>query len=100
MEDVTMSEQWQYYTTFLYADAERQRDFLEGRWPSGQLPKYAAESMIPELDELGAEGWELVHMEPVGGVGKKGDVSFTRGYGTMTVWSNAYFCVFKRPRAA
>ena len=28
---------------------------------------------------------ELVHMEPIGGVGKKGDVSFARGYGTMTV---------------
>jgi len=40
-----------------------------------------------------------VHMEPVGGVGKKGDVSFTRGYGSMTVWSNAYFCVFKRATA-
>ena len=52
--------------------------------------------MIPELDQLGGEGWELVHMEPVGGVGKKGDVSFTRGYGSMTVWSSAYFCVFKR----
>jgi hypothetical protein len=95
-----MAEKWQYYTTFLYADAERQRDFLQGKWPDWQPPQYTPESMIPELDELGAEGWELVHMEPVGGVGKKGDVSFTRGYGSMTVWSNAYFCVFKRRRAS
>jgi hypothetical protein len=94
----SMAERWEYYTAFLYADAERQRDFLESRWPGEQLPKYAPESMIPELDQLGAEGWELVHMEPVGGVGKKGDVSFTRGYGSMTVWSNAYFCVFKRAK--
>jgi hypothetical protein len=94
-----MAEKWQYYTTFLYADAESQRDFLQGRWPDWQPPKYTPESMIPELDELGADGWELVHMEPVGGVGKRGDVSFTRGYGSMTVWSNTYFCVFKRRTA-
>jgi len=80
----------------LYADAERQREFVEQRWPQRHLPKYAPEAMIPELNELGEQGWELVHMEPVGGVGKKGDVSFTRGYGTMRVWSNAYSCVFKR----
>jgi hypothetical protein len=93
-----MADRWEYHTTFLYADADRQRDFLRGKSPDWDLPKYAPESMIPDLDRLGGEGWELVHMEPVGGVGKKGDVSFTRGYGTMTVWSNAYFCVFKRRR--
>jgi hypothetical protein len=93
-----MADKWEYHTTFLYADAEKQRHFLEGKWPEQQVPKYAPEAMIPELNELGEQGWELVHMEPVGGVGKHSDVSFTRGYGTMTVWSNAYFCVFKRRR--
>ena len=24
--------------------------------------------------------------------------AFTRGYGSMTLWSNAYFCVFKRDK--
>jgi len=71
---------------------------MPGKWPDWQRPQYGPESMIPEVDEPGAEGWELVHMEPVGGVGKKGDVSFARGCGSMTVWSNAYFCVFKRRR--
>ena len=93
-----MADKWEYWTTFLYANAERQQDFLRQHWPSGKPPKYAPEAMIPDLDELGEQGWELVHMEPVGGVGDKGDVSFTRGYGTMTAWSNAYFCVFKRPQ--
>jgi hypothetical protein len=50
--------------------------------------------MIPELDELGAAGWELVHMEPVPKVGGKGDVLF----GSVPRWSNDYFCVFKRPK--
>jgi hypothetical protein len=67
------------------------RDRLWLRLPTSRLG-------VPR--KLGAEGWELVHMEPVGGVGKKGDVSFIRGYGSMTVWSNAYFCVFKRRKGA
>ena len=94
-----MAEKWEYHTAFLFADAEKQRDFLQQKWPDGQATKYAPEAMIPELNDLGDEGWDLVHMEPVGGVGSKGDVSFTRGYGTMTVWSNAYFCVFKRRKS-
>ncbi len=94
-----MAEKWEYYTTFLYADASRNQDFLEHRWPGWETPKYTPEAMIPELNELGKEGWELVHMEPIGGVGSNGDVSFTRGYGTMTAWSNAYFSVFKRQRS-
>ena len=77
-----MVERWEYHTTLLHADAEQRRDFLEGRWPDWRAPKYAAESMIPDLDQLGADGWELVHMEPVGGVGKHGDVSFTRSQGS------------------
>jgi hypothetical protein len=93
-----MAEKWEYYTTFLYADAEKHQDFLQQKWPDRKAPKFTPEAMIPELDELGEQGWELVHMEPVGGVGNKGDVSFLRGYGTMTVWSNTYFCVFKRPK--
>ncbi len=32
------------------------------------------ESLMPQLDKLGLEGWELVHMEPVPRVGKKGNV--------------------------
>ena len=95
-----MAGKWEYHTTFVYANAGKQGDFVEQKWPQRHLPEYAPEAMIPELNELGEQGWELVHMEPVGGVGKKGDVSFTRGYGTMTVWSNAYFCVFKRHREA
>jgi hypothetical protein len=94
-----MADKWEYWTTFLHADAEKQEEYLRQHWPSGKPPQYAPQAMIPDLNELGEQGWELVHMEPVGGVGNKGDVSFTRGYGTMTVWSNAYFCVFKRRKS-
>jgi len=47
---------------------------------------------MPELNKLGEEGWELVHMEPVAKVGNKGDVLIGPNYR----WSNIYFCVFKR----
>lgn len=48
--------------------------------------------MMPELDKLGEEGWELIHMEPVARVGGKGDILFPAG----PHWTNRYFCVFKR----
>lgn len=53
--------------------------------------------MIPELNSLGDQGWEMVHMEPIGTVGKKGDVGFIAG-DAMARWSNSYFCVFKRQK--
>jgi hypothetical protein len=56
VEGRTVADKWEYHTTILYADAEQRRDFLEGRWPDWNPPKYAPESMIPDLDRLGAEG--------------------------------------------
>ena len=53
--------------------------------------------MMPELDKLGDQGWELVHMEPVAKVGSKGDVMVG---GESSNWSNAYFCVLKRRKPA
>jgi hypothetical protein len=52
--------------------------------------------MIPQLDSLGEQGWELVHMQPAF-VGSKADVLVADSSGTRT-WTSAYFCVFKRPK--
>ena len=52
--------------------------------------------MIPELNTLGEQGWELVHMQPLERVGKTGDVRMGDGGN----WTNVYFCVFKRRRLA
>jgi len=89
------TQQWQYRTVFLWADAERVQDYLRG-FMTGDIPKYAPESLMPQLDALGDEGWELVHMQPVY-VGKNADVLVHFG-GVDRTWSNAYFCVFKRAR--
>ena len=87
--------QWEYLTRFLEAQVRSEdKEMLQKRFNKNRLPKYSPEAMIPELDQLGAAGWELVHMEPVAKVGGKGDVLFPSG----PRWSNSYFCVFKRPK--
>jgi hypothetical protein len=88
---------WEYFTCFLYANAENQREFFKRRWPNWNPPQYAPQAMIPKLNELGQEGWELVHIEPVASVGKNYDVFFA---GAINSWSNCYFCVFKRPMSS
>ena len=89
-------QQWEYLTTFVFANINNPgaRETVTGMWPEWTPPYYTPESMIPNLDAWGAQGWELVHMEPVA-VGSNYDVHFQ---GQVGDYSNAYFCVFKRPR--
>jgi len=88
-------EQWEYLTEFLHANIENPgaEESIQRRWPNWKPPKYTPETMIPELNTLGEQGWELVHMQPVAGIGSNGDVHFQ---GETYKWSNVYFCVFKR----
>jgi len=92
-----MQEKWEYLTKFVWASIENQgaRGYIQGAWPDSQPAKYSPETMIPELNAYGDRGWELVHMEPVGAVGKNRDVGFVAGE-VSPRWSNVYFCVFKR----
>ncbi|MDW8171041.1 MAG: hypothetical protein RML73_01020 [Anaerolineae bacterium] len=86
-------EQWEYLTCFLQAEvnSKEAREFIEGRFKK-RAKRYSPESLIPELNQLGAAGWELIHMQPVQRVGKQDDVLMGGNY----VWSSSYFCVFKR----
>jgi hypothetical protein len=90
--------QWEYLTVFLEADAEREADvLLQMRdWKNG-IPNYAPEALIPRLNALGEQGWELVHMQPAY-VGQKNDILVHDGSSTR-VWTSKYFAVFKRPKA-
>jgi hypothetical protein len=94
---------WEYLTKFIWAhlDNEGAEELIKQSWPKWNPPEYAPQTMIPELDAWGENGWELVHMEPVPKVGKNYDVGFVHseaaGLGGIT-WSNVYFCVFKRPK--
>jgi hypothetical protein len=86
--------QWEYLTLMLEAKLQpTERETLEKRF-NRKVPKRAPEALIPELNQLGAAGWEMIHMEPVPHVGGKGDVLFNG----VPRWSSTYFCVFKRPR--
>lgn len=92
-----MSErtQWEYLTLFVEADSKREEDFLLQHWDWKEgIPPYAPQAMMPQLDSLGAQGWELVHMQPVG-IGSKEDVLVFDSSGGRT-WTSKYFCVFKR----
>lgn len=89
-------EQWEYLTTYLEASIKgrEQRKELQKRFGKRKLPRYMVESLLPELNKFGEEGWELIHMEPVPAVGRKGNVLFA-----PRRWSNTYFCVLKRRKA-
>lgn len=83
---------WEYLSIFLEADVKdkAQKSHIEETFGK-KAKRHSPESMIPELNKLGKEGWELVHMEPVPKVGGKENIQFD-----PYNWSNTYFCVFKR----
>jgi hypothetical protein len=92
-------EKWEYWTTFLWASTENPGalEHLKKKYPDWNPPKFAPQTMMPELNSFGETGWELVHLEPVRAVGKNYDVYFASGGDVShTNWSNVYFCVFKR----
>lgn len=94
-----MSEKWEYMTEFAWANLEGSgvEEFLKKRYPTYKPAKYAAETLMPRMNEWGRQGWELIHMEPIAGVGQNGDVRFAHGGGyALSTWSNVYFCVYKR----
>jgi len=92
-------EQWEYHTEIIRAHIDNPgvREALSRRWPTFKPSKFSPETMVPHLDQWGAEGWELVHMEPVAGTGSNMDIHFT---GQAPSYSNEYFCVFKRRKHA
>ena len=92
-------DRWEYLTRFMWANSENEgaMEYYFDAYPGSKPKKYSPETMSPELDELGNRGWELVHMQPIGDVGKNHDVGFIAGE-AFSRWSNSYFCVFKRKK--
>ena len=86
-------DRWEYYTTLLEADLERAIATDIDGIPPGEHPKYTPYALIPELNDLGAKGWELVHMEPVS-PGRNHDV--VKPDASSARWARHYFCAFKR----
>ncbi|HEX4716819.1 MAG TPA: hypothetical protein VH164_18015 [Ktedonobacteraceae bacterium] len=86
--------QWEHYIEYINADARdsQTKDFLATYYPGAKFSKYAAEATVRRLNEIGEQGWELVHMQPIW-LNNDGTVTSATGIGT-----NTYFCVFKRPK--
>ncbi len=84
-------DQWEYHTRFLTAKAEDEaaRNYLRKQYPTLKPGKYAPQVMEIALNELGRDGWELILLQPIKGVGRNWDVSY-RGDGAF-VYSNHYF---------
>jgi hypothetical protein len=89
------TEQWEAYITVLVADADQQADFLTSTWPEIAFPRYAVQALIPQLDAIGAQGWEPVSIQPVL-LGENGDVLVA---GRYQAFARQYLCLFKRRRA-
>ena len=88
-------EQWEYATEIVWADTrdDEASQFLQQNYPDWDNPPiYVPQAMIPYLNSRGKEGWEMVHMQPVY-VGNNYDVLM---HSEARLWSNAYFCAFKR----
>jgi hypothetical protein len=91
-------QKWEYMTLFLKAEAEYVKDFLQERWDWKKgIPRNTPESLIPRLDALGEDGWELIHMEPVY-AGDNADVLVQDAGSGSRTWTSTYFCAFKRPK--
>jgi hypothetical protein len=91
-------QEWEYLTTFIQADAKQEEHFLhEYKDWKGDIPQHAPESLMPRLDHLGQQGWELVSMQPVY-VGQKQDILMQDAGSGSRSWTSTYFCVFKRAK--
>ena len=88
-------EKWEYTTLLIHASLEDKgvKEYLAKRYPGWKPAKYAPESLDVYLNKLGEQGWEMVTMQPVAGVGANRDIQFA-GYSDM--YSSAFFCVLKR----
>ncbi|HLI90244.1 MAG TPA: hypothetical protein VKV37_16275 [Ktedonobacteraceae bacterium] len=91
-------EQWEHYIELIEANAEYAMSFVQQFYPQGPVPIYAVQSILPRLNALGEQGWELVHIEPVR-LGNNGDILLgnDQTQGTRQ-WAHHYLCSFKRRR--
>ena len=90
-------DRWEYFTTFIEANMANAGVAHSAEIPPGDHPAYSPFALIPELNGLGAKGWELIHMEPVS-IGRNHDVVLPDAQAMK--WGRHYFCVFKRRSGA
>lgn len=88
-------KKWECFTTFVFASVGKPgvKEYIEKNHPDVLDDDRAApETMIPELNEYGKKGWELLRMQPVL-LTEEGVVRYPVTKDEFSAW---YFCVFKR----
>jgi hypothetical protein len=92
---VSSQEKWEYTVVVLNASIETPgaREYVSKRWPKWTgLRACSPETLSPELNAYGKDGWELVKLDPVGFTGSM-EVEFP---GQSRQITNSYLCVFRR----
>ncbi len=85
---------WEYFTTTIATDHPGLEAPIHDDIPLGMAhPKFSTFKLIPQLNALGAKGWELISIEPVQ-QGKNGDLRYADSAGGQ--WTYTYFVAFKR----
>ena len=111
---------WEYRSIIISAQAHDPdtRAYLQGIWPGWDPPRHAPQALIPKLDDMGAQGWELISMQPVyldddanvlihggpappddpitGMIKAKARIPSTGGGVEPTRYTHVYLCAFKR----
>jgi hypothetical protein len=91
-------QQWDYLSLFLESNIAPYRKELQERFPGEHPSQYSPLALIPQLEEFGHKGWELITCHPYS-VGDNSDVLTHRtSAANNSTWTNLYFCVFKRPK--
>lgn len=92
-------QRWEYLTVILEANAEREDYFLrQYRDWKERIPDFTVEALLPRLNAIGEQGWELVSLTPYT-VGNRGDILTHDNGSGGRVWTSKYLGVFKRPKA-
>ncbi len=87
--------QWEHHIEYIEARRTKMpqmQEFLARYYPGQKVPIYAVQAILPRINQLGEQGWELVQIVPVE-PGENGDI---RTGGERIYWSNTYLCAFKR----
>ncbi len=90
-------DKWEYKTSILQANIEEKgvNEYLSKRYPDRHIDKFSPAAMEMYLNKLGEAGWEIIHIQPIAGVGDNGDIYWH----DAPKYSNAYFCTFKRRKS-
>jgi len=111
---------WEYRNVILSAQAHDPdtREYLRSLWPDWEPPRFAPQALIPKLNEYGANGWELVQIQPVfldedasvlvhggpkppddpitGAIKARARIPSTGPSSEPTRYTHSYLCTFKR----